>query len=180
MFDCLPNQINHCLPPTYAIVAKTDRCPADLNNLVELLRRDLPSYANRLLQRRRKLKDPFYSSVVMVGKPEFEPLPISHREYTPIEPQAAPKQVFISTLERQYTGVKSTELQQFYWLFLTPTPHKGWRLAAIYSRISPRPKSQDSPISPPIESSSTPVGEAIRIWLNDCYLGRIGNWYSHH
>jgi hypothetical protein len=24
------------------------------------------------------------------------------------------------------------------------------------------------------------VGEAIRIWLNDCYLGRIGNWYSHH
>jgi hypothetical protein len=110
--------------------------------------------------------------MVAVGSPEFEPLKIAHQEYTPIYPQAAPQQVFISTLERQYTGIKSSELQQFHWLFLTPT-RQGWRLVTIYSRIGTTNKSGDSPLSPPIESSHTPVGEAIRIWLNDCHVGKI-------
>ena len=80
-------------------------------------------------------------------------------------------QIFISTLERQYTGLQSSQLQQFHWLFLAQT-RQGWRLVNIYSRTSGFPTANTA-ISPPIESSKTVVGEAIRIWLNDCYLGKV-------
>jgi hypothetical protein len=146
-------------------------CPAKLDSLTNLLVRDLPSYANRIVQQRRKLADSVYSSIVTASIPDLKPIEISSREYPLRFPQAAPTQVFISTLDRQYTGIKSAQLQQFHWLFIAKTK-LGWRLVNIYSRTGGSPGANDL-ITPPIESSNTIVGEAIRVWLNDCHLGKV-------
>jgi hypothetical protein len=161
--------------PTVAISGgKPVTCPVKLSSLAELLVRDLPSYGNRIVQQRRKRSDKIYSSIVTASAPELQPLPIVSREYPSQFPQAAPTQVFISTLENQYTGSRSGQIQQFHWLFLAQT-RQGWRLANIYTRTGGFPLA-NNPISPPIESSRTIVGEAIRIWLNDCYLGKLRNY----
>ena len=146
-------------------------CPEKLDSLAHLLVRDLPSYANRIVQQRRKRTDLVYSSIEIASIPELKPIDIVSREYPPQYPQAAPSQVFVTTLENQYTGIRSVKLQQFHWLFIAKT-RQGWRLANIYARTGGFPLANNL-ISPPIESSKTIVGEAIRIWLNDCYLGRI-------
>jgi hypothetical protein len=154
--------------------AKPVTCPVKLSSLAELLVRDLPSYGNRIVQQRRKRSDKVYSSIVTASAPELQPLPIVSREYPSQFPQAAPTQVFISTLENQYTGNRSAQIQQFHWLFLAQT-RQGWRLANIYTRTGGFPLT-NNPISPPIESSRTIVGEAIRIWLNDCFLGKLRSY----
>jgi hypothetical protein len=123
------------------------------------------------LQQRRKRTDRVYSSIATASVPELQPLPVFSREYPAKFPQSAATQVFISTLETQYTGNRSAQIQQFHWLFLAQT-RQGWRLANIYTRTGGFPLA-NNPISPPIESSRTIVGEAIRIWLNDCYLGKL-------
>ncbi|WP_310487759.1 hypothetical protein [Chamaesiphon sp. VAR_69_metabat_338] len=146
-------------------------CPAKLSSLADLLVRDLPGYGNRILQQRRKRTDRVYSSIVTASVPELQPLPVVSREYSAQFPQAAATQVFITTLETQYTGNRSGQIQQFHWLFLAQT-RQGWRLANIYTRTGGFPVANNL-ISPPIESSRTIVGEAIRIWLNDCYLGKL-------
>jgi hypothetical protein len=153
------------------VAASPTTCPAELNRLSELLVRDLPSYTNRILQQRRKRTDEFYSSMLTASAPDLRPIDNPSREYPPRFPQTPPNQIFITTLERQYTGVRSAQLQQFHWLFLAKT-RLGWRVVNIYSRTGGAPEA-GSPVSPPIESSKTIVGEAIRVWLNDCYLGRV-------
>jgi hypothetical protein len=173
MVNYLPTCIdNHCpsIVPIVSLAANT--CPANVDSLTSLLIRDLPSYANRVIQRRRKRTDAFYSSLLTAGRPEFTPIDLPSREYPERFPQAAPTQVFITTLERQYTGSQSAEIQQFHWLFLAKT-RLGWRLGNIYTRTSVANRTDDTPIAPPVESSRTIVGEAIRIWLNDCYLGKV-------
>jgi hypothetical protein len=158
--------------PNVAISGSTPvTCPVKLPNLTDLLVRDLPSYGNRIIQQRRKRTDLVYSSILTASVPELQPIEILSREYPSQFPQVAPTQVFISTLENQYTGIRSTQIQQFHWLFLVQT-RQGWRLANIYSRTGGFPLANTS-ISPPIESSRTIVGEAIRIWLNDCYVGKL-------
>ncbi len=174
---CIPNIEFQCASAIVAIespkIALAQTCPTNIDSLGKLLVRDLPSYTNRVIQRRRKLADKLYSSILAVGKPDFTPITIISREYPPQFPQAAPAQIFISSLERQYTGIKSTDLQQFHWLLLAKT-NLGWRLVNIYSRISTDTRTNDSPITPAIESSKSTIGEAIRLWLNDCYFGKIG------
>ena len=146
-------------------------CPVKLDSLSNLLVRDLPGYTNRLIQQRRNRTDKLYSSIVTASMPELKPIETISHEYPARFPQSAPTQIFISTLERQYTGLQSSQLQQFHWLFLAQT-RQGWRLVNIYSRTSSFPTANTT-ISPPTESSKTVVGEAIRIWLNDCYLGKV-------
>ncbi|WP_373542216.1 hypothetical protein [Chamaesiphon sp.] len=159
-------------PQLRAIVgAVPNTCPEQLDTLANLLVRDLPSYANRIIQTRRKRTDKVYSSIEIASRPELQPLDILSREYTPNFPQAAPTQIFVTTLERQYTGVRSAQLQQFHWLFIAKT-RLGWRLVNIYTRTGGFPLANNL-ISPPVESSKTIVGTAVAIWLNDCYLGRI-------
>jgi hypothetical protein len=153
-------------------VASTPQtCPVKLDSLTNLLVRDLPGYTNRLIQQRRNRTDKLYSSIVTASMPELKPIETISREYPVVFPQSASTQVFIGTLERQYTGLQFAQVQQFHWLFLAQT-RLGWRLVNIYSRTSSFPTANTA-ISPPIESSKTVVGEAIRIWLNDCYLGKV-------
>ena len=157
--------------PIVSLAAQT--CPKTLESLTSLMIRDLPSYANRLIQRRRKRTDEIYSSVITAGNLDLKPIEITSREYPPLFPQSAARQVFLTTLEQQYTGLRSAEIQQFHWLFLVET-RLGWRLVSMYSRTGISPLAKDAPIAPPTESSRTIVGEAIRIWLNDCHVGRVG------
>ncbi len=151
-------------------------CPTDVENLTSLLIRDLPSYANRVSQRSRRLnrKPNLSSSVIIAGRPEFAPLTLGPGPYTS-DPGAditttAPKQVFITTLERGYTARKPIQLQQYHWLFLTQT-EDGWRLATMFSRTGPYP--EGDPPSPPRDSSNGIIGQAVRNWLQDCRVGKI-------
>jgi hypothetical protein len=176
---CLPSVEVQCIDNIIGqksqIVAATPRtCPTNLASVANLLARDLPSYTNRVIQRRRKLSDKLYSSILAVGKPDLTPIAIVSREYPPQFPQSAPSQLFISSLERQYTGIKATDLQQFHWLFLAKTS-LGWRLVNIYTRTSTGTRNSDSPLTPPIESSKSSIAEAVRLWLNDCYFGKIAD-----
>jgi hypothetical protein len=161
-------------PIVNSIVASAQStCPVKLADLTRALVKDLPSYTNRLIQQRRTRNDKLYSSIITASLPELKSIETVSHEYPPRFPQSAPTQAFISTLERQYTGIQSAQLQQFHWLFLAQT-RMGWRLTNIYSRTSSFPH-HNTAITPPIESSQTVVGEAIGIWLNDCHLGKVRN-----
>lgn len=156
------------------LAAATNICPAKLESLTDTLVRDLPSYTNRIIQQRRKRTDLVYSSMITASTPDLRPIESFSREYPARFPQTAPTQVFLTTLERQYTGTRSAQLQQFHWLFLANT-RLGWRLVNMYSQTGGSPGA-NTPVAPPIESSRTIVGEAISVWLNDCHLGKVRVW----
>jgi hypothetical protein len=163
--------IDHLLCPTPpALVARAiHQCPATLPKLVELLLRDLPSYANRSEQRRRtKINTVNYTNYLTAGRPETAAQLIENPEYRPQVPSAAPLQLYLSTLEKRYRGENSAELQQFHWLFLA-RGKKDWHLVTMYSRQG---QADGKPL-PPVESLQSSVGEGVRIWLRDCNAGRI-------
>lgn len=168
---CPQNIEHHCVRASLTLASAPTICPTKLDELTHLLARDLPDYTNRAIQRRRKLSDPLFSKIITVGTPEFQPIELVSHEYPPQFPQSAPQQVFLTTLERQYTGNRSTDIQQFHWLFMAQT-RVGWRLVNIYSRTGGE-RGTSAPMTPPIESSKTLIGEGVRTWLNDCYLGKV-------
>jgi hypothetical protein len=152
-----------------------ESCPSDVEALTALLIRDLPGYANRVIQRSRRLSRTVdtFPYVIVAGKPEFEPLTLGPGLYTSV-PSATdlepPQQVFLTTLERQYRRDKATETQHYHWLFLTQTP-SGWRLAMMFSRIGS--SSGTRPPTPPRESSNGVIGQAVSTWLRDCRTGTL-------
>lgn len=143
-------------------------CPTEIEPLVQAMLPDLPGYANRIIVRSRlgAVRLP-RSSVVLAGRPEFQPLPLtsdaSGTRDRPIDPTL--KQAFITTLEREFVSGKPIELQQFHWLFLTRTSN-GWQLALLFTRIGTT--TPDQPITPPRESRDGAIGQAIQLWLRDC------------
>lgn len=149
-------------------------CSADVETLIPLLLRDLPSYANRASQRAQPLerKPDISSDVIVAGRPEFAPLSLGPGQYTPLNPSAELelKQVFITTLERQYTDGQPIELQQYHWIFLTQTD-LGWQLAMMFSRTSTYPALH--PATPPRDSTDGILGQAVRTWLRDCRAGTV-------
>ena len=157
-------------------LSRSIACPADLKTLMALMLPDLPSYANRVIQRSQSVLSAsqrrdinLISYVIVAGKPEFEPIPLKNNQYTPFATDSA-KQVFFTTLERQYSRDRATDLQNFYWLFLTPT-ESGWRLVLLYSQLASL-HSGDPPL-PPQETSTGVIGQAIRLWLRDCNAGAL-------
>ncbi len=147
----------------------------DVETLTTKLVQDLPSYANRVSQKSRRLNRSvdIYSYVLLAGKQEFAPLSLGPGEYTSTPPTLSneqPQQVFITTLERQYMSGKLVELQQYHWLFLTQTD-SGWRLAFMFSRTGTYPSSQ--PPTPPRESSNGVIAQAVTTWLRDCQAGTL-------
>jgi hypothetical protein len=158
-----------------SLSTKSSNCPADLETLTSWLLRDLPSYANRVMQRSRRLSRTVdsFSYVVVAGRPEFEPLSLGPGQYTPADPATEvkpPQQVFFTTLERQYRSGKAINTQLYHWVFLTQTPD-GWRLAMMFSRIGS--SSAGRPPTPPRESSNGVVGQGVSTWLRDCRAGAI-------
>jgi hypothetical protein len=168
MLYCPSIDYLHCATANVPVMARrSNQCPATLPQLTELLIRDLPSYANRAAQRRRKNLDPNYSSYLAAGRPETIPQLIDNPEYRPAS-AATTVQLYFSTLERRYIGRQFTDLQQFHWLFLT-RGKKDWYLVTMYSRQG---RSSGEPL-PPIESFQSPIGEAVQTWLRDCNTGNI-------
>ena len=153
----------------------TKVCPDDVETLTSLMIKDLPNYANRVIQRSRSLgrtnDDSRY--VVVAGNPEFEPLTLGPGQYSPsvtLLAEEEPQQVFLTTLERQYIGAKALESQSFHWLFLTQTSD-GWRLVMMFTQIGY--SSLEHPPMPPQESSNWIIGQAVNLWLRDCRAGAI-------
>lgn len=146
-------------------------CNVPLETLTARLLQDLPSYTNRVIQRARRQGSSYNltSYVIIAGKPEFEPLPLPQRQYAPLLPDTT-RQIFFTTLERQYSQDRVVDRQNFHWLFLTQTP-SGWRLALLYSQWAALPP--DTPPLPPQEASNSALGQGIRLWLRDCRAGAI-------
>lgn len=147
----------------------------DVETLTAQLLKDLPSYANRVSQRLRRPNKIFdiYTYVLLAGRPEFAPLTLGPGEYLPSQPTSlveTTRQVFITTLERQYTDGKPVELQEYHWLFLTKTD-SGWRLAMMFSRTGGYPSKQ--PPTRPRDSSNGVIAQAVRTWLRDCQAGSV-------
>ncbi len=162
MLSALPTR---AAPPRY-------QCPTEVEPLVHLMLRDITGYANRIIVRsqprtRRNTALKLHSSILMTGKPEFDPLPLNPNE----KPDPNLRQAFITTLEQEGVAGKSIQLQQYHWLFLTPT-QRGWQLALMFSRTGNYPANQQPP-TPPRESSQGVMGQAIRLWLRDCNTGVI-------
>ena len=146
-------------------------CPSDLKRLTELMLKDLPSYANRVIQRERIRNRPFPPSlyILVAGKPEFEPLPLTNLQYQPVVEDTA-QQVFFTTLERQYGEKNLVNLETYYWLFLTQT-EKGWQAVILFSRLASL-NDRNLPL-PPKDASNGPIGQGIRLWLRDCRAGAV-------
>jgi hypothetical protein len=158
-------------------------CPQlDMETLITNMLRDIPGYANRVSQRARRWdrKGQISSYVIVAGRPEFQPLPLNHGSSVP---QASAtnddvKQIFFTTLERQYTAGKMVQLQQFHWLFLTKTPTNSnsseWQFVLMFSQTglsSTNPTNQ--PPTPPRDSSNGIIAQAIKAWLRDCNAGSV-------
>ena len=150
---------------------KTASCPGELQLLAEKLLQDLPKYANRVIQRARKLDRDvdIFSYIVIAGKPEFEPLELENSEYQVLFPDLS-QQVFFTTLERRYLKNEVIEWQNYHWLFLTQTG-QDWYMVMLFSRfgtIDP-----ERPPSPPMNNTNGAIGEAVRLWLRDCRAATV-------
>lgn len=158
-------------------VQAQSRCPDTIKPLTEKLLKDLPGYANRVIQRStfpsRNQANSTY--IILAGKPELNPLTQNIQgDYTPAFPNAETenvKQVFFTTLERQYHQKAVHSVENYHWLFLTETP-EGWRMIFLYSRFGLPDESH--PPTPPKETSNGIIGKAIQLWLRDCRFKRIG------
>lgn len=147
-------------------------CPSDIKTLMAWMLKDLPSYANRVTQRaiRNDRAVNLYNYILIAGRPEFEPLPLSSLQYEPELPDET-QQVFFTTLERQYNQTEAVELQNYYWLFLVKSSD-GWRSVLLFSRLADLEniESNDLPI-PPQDARNGAVGRGIELWLKDCRAG---------
>ena len=155
--------------PTQATPKEDKTCPADVQTLMTRMLRDLPSYGNRVTQRSRRgdRTVEVYNYILVAGNPEFEPLPLSNLQYEPELPDDT-KQVFFTTLERQYTPTEAILLQNYYWLFLTPSS-EGWRVVLLFSQLADL-EQDDLPL-PPQDAINGAIGQGIKLWLKDCRAG---------
>jgi hypothetical protein len=146
-------------------------CPAEIKTLTSLLLRDLPNYANRVIQTTQNLNQAagIDTYIITAGKAEYKPLNLPHIQYDPINSES-PEQIFFTVLERQYSNNQKLERQTFHWLFLTPSA-EGLYLVTMYSRFC-KTWEENFP-TPPQESSNGIIGQAVNTWLRDCRAGLI-------
>ena len=180
------------VPRPYMPLRSPTVCPAEIEPLTALLIRDLPNYTNRVIQRtvaalpnnRVDGRAPYRPSYVLVaGQLELEPLDLNEYAFTTSPEAGGPlSQVFFTTLSRQYSGLRVSEVQQYHWLFLAQASD-GWRLALMFSAIDDVQSDVQSDVrtdvrtvrspTPPRESSESSVGQAVQLWLRDCRAGAI-------
>lgn len=159
-------------------------CPNNIDALLPLLLRDLPSYSNRVSSRAQVLERSFNPRGVVIAAaqaPEdqqkaiatqrlFDGLPLTEdaiatHQLTPL---------FFTTLERQYVNDRAVRIQHYHWAFLSQTSddeQSQWHLALLFSRIGHYPN--DQPVSPPRESSQGSIGRGLQLWLRDCNADAI-------
>ena len=155
---------------------QSDRqCPQELAQLANLMTENISNYGNRVIQRRsiysRKL-DFLPTYIVTVGKPEIEPLSLNQSQYPTDDISDDVQQIFFTTLERQYfTNQKVLEVQNYHWLILTQTS-RGWKLVMAFTRFG-YPDEDKLAISPPRDTTSGIIGQAVKLWLKDCQNGTL-------
>ncbi|WP_084639736.1 hypothetical protein [Geitlerinema sp. PCC 9228] len=156
--------------PVAAQPESPNGCPEELAPLWAKFLTDLPNYANRVLYRSRSGDREGGSHYILTaGKPEFDPLPLpspqSDLADTRTRGTEEVRQVFFTTLERQYRNGRSRRLQQYHWAFLAPTSN-GWRLIVMFSRTGGLSQ-ESSNLTPVRNTSHSAIAEAIRLWLRD-------------
>jgi hypothetical protein len=165
------------LPPLITSAPKTSGkfiCSNEkLETITTYMLRDLPGYTNRATQRARRLrrKVDIFNYVVVAGRPEFKPLPLSQEGIvteTPTNTSEGVEQLFFTTLGRQYISGKAIELQEFHWLFLTKAK-SGWQMVMMYSQVG----SNSSVTTPPRDSSNGAIAQGVKAWLRDCNAGSL-------
>lgn len=161
--------------PTAALETRIS-CPADVETLTQLLLRDLPGYANRVLRRSAILDvpdDTYTFSILLAGRAEYQPLDLKTTERSQINSLndfSPPQQIFFTTLEQHYTDTKAYTTQNYHWLFLTHS-NSGWRVALLFTQFGSADPQR--PPLPPRETSQGIVGQGVKIWLRDCRAGAI-------
>jgi hypothetical protein len=145
---------------------RSQSCPSHLPSLVDRMLKDLPSYANRVIQRQRnviKTNKPSFN-IIAAGKPEFDSLKVKSSEYTPNFADNS-QQAFFTTLERRYSSDRALEIQNYHKLILTPT-EKGWQMVFLFSQLGTTDKNR--PPLPPEDTTNGYIGQAVSLWLRDC------------
>ncbi len=164
---------------------KNSTCPQDIQSLTTLMLRDLPGYANRAMQRSRRLGSGSSNSyVVVAGNPDFNPINTDINPISGIGIQSdiatqrlgerQLQQVFFTTLNREYQGSRLVEVQEFHRLFLVQTS-QGWQLTLMYSRSGSIGSQSPQAPTPVRESLNSAVGQAVSTWLRDCQAGTLKN-----
>jgi hypothetical protein len=157
-------------------INNSQKCSNNVEDLANSLVKDIPDYANRIIQRSRIHSHPlefFPIYVITASKPDLETLPLTQTQYKNlIKPTLNDniKQVFFTTLERQYsTNNRIIETQNFHWLILTQTS-KDWQVVTVLSKLGyPNNSPHQSFItSPPLDTTQGIIGQAITLWLKDC------------
>lgn len=138
-------------------------CPVELQTLVDQMLPDLPSYTNRVIERRSNSREfERDTSVLIAGQlDELEPLPFNVNLDYPDETYL----VYLKTWERQYYTNKLIRFQRYHWLFLRKSA-SGWELEKMFSKSSSYPRYGF--YSLPGETSKSAIAQAIRLWLRDC------------
>ncbi|ERT08514.1 hypothetical protein M595_1548 [Lyngbya aestuarii BL J] len=138
-------------------------CPVELQTLVDQMLPDLPSYTNRVIERRSNSREfERDTSVLIAGQlDELEPLPFNVNLDSPDETYL----VYLKTWERQYYTNKLIRFQRYHWLFLRKSG-SGWELEKMFSKSSSYPRYGF--YSLPGETSESAFAQAIRLWLRDC------------
>lgn len=138
-------------------------CPVELQTLVDQMLPDLPSYTNRVIERRSNSREfERDTSVLIAGQlDELEPLPFNVNLDYPNETYL----VYLKTWERQYYDNKIIRFQKYHWLFLRKSA-SGWELEKMFSKSSSYPRYGF--YSLPGETTESAIAQAIRLWLRDC------------
>lgn len=148
---------------TFLFTLPAQACSQDFEPLTTRLLSDIPSYANRVMQRSRSGRD-YLTYVQLAGRADFQPLSLGGNE------DGETRQVFFTTLEQQFTGDRALTRQHYHWLFLTPTD-AGWAMVYLFTRFG-EGDPQAEPM-PPRETSNGIIGQAITLWLRDCQAGAL-------
>ncbi len=149
-------------------------CPGDFEPLVSRLLQDLPTYtelvAGRNLELRTNRPSPF-GTVITASQPDYEPIELAKNPYGSGD-TATVRQIFFTTLERQYWQGQAISLQNYHWLFLAEAD-SGWYLSQIYSSLGGYPATPLDAPTPPGETSGGIIGQAVTLWLRDCRAGAV-------
>jgi hypothetical protein len=153
------------LPNQEFLVSQPFACPNKLQPLVDKMLKDLPSYANRVIQRSGNSysKSSFKFYILVAGAADYRPLPLKVQQYDDAQPDKLTQQVFFTTLERHYDRQTIKDSQNYHWLFLTFSQGE-WKMVMLYTQIGSTPAQ---------ENSQGIVGQAISLWLRDCQAGAL-------
>ncbi|MGY6530999.1 MAG: hypothetical protein ACXITR_13830 [Cyanobacterium sp.] len=164
-------------PKSYArnVISSENICSGDITEVSTKLVNEISDYGNRVIQKSRRggansSTMPIY--IITAGKPEFEPLPLSNNNFGSDKPSEI-EQVFFTTLERHYlSNTRLEETNNYHWLLLTPTD-RGWQMVMLLTRFGE--VAQSEVVSPPVDTTSGVLGEAVRLWLRDCRYSYMDN-----